>query len=321
MRSKITFGLLAGILGIVLMFYGFHFTGNIILDHRFLPIILAALIAGMTGSLISSFIIVIGRLLFWDTDLNILFHIIPGLFFMGLGSGLISKLSMGQKRKWMYLLLFCLLNATFTVSPILDSVKMVLQYNATLLIGGYIMYLSCHYVSENNQLYRTLKDLSMKDHLTGLLNGREFDRKLKSYLNDDRMDAIALILIDIDFFKKINDTYGHMAGDAVLKEFAQFFHESGEKNVEIFRKGGEEFALLLPNKEVTDAASLAEKIRVQIKNHLFSAGEFSISFTVSAGVSQFPALSSTKEELFTHADECLYVAKNSGRNAVKVYSR
>ena len=163
-----------------------------------------------------------------------------------------------------------------------------------------------------------LKRLATTDPLTGIPNRRcFFEMAEKYYQNSKRFEsALSLLMIDIDKFKHVNDTYGHQSGDAILKTVAELLVLLSRKSDVLARVGGEEFVLLLQNTDCGDAAVLAEKVRKTIDQHVFMHNERIIPITVSIGVSQL-LKSSDIDELYATADKALYMAKKSGRNCVE----
>lgn len=125
-----------------------------------------------------------------------------------------------------------------------------------------------------------------------------------------------IILSDIDHFKKINDTYGHEAGDRVLVRVAQIFKEKCRKQDLACRWGGEEFLILLPETSLDGGKILADKIRSDIESHEFLYERQKISMTMSFGLSVFADNFKSSEECIRQADNCLYNAKETGRNKV-----
>jgi diguanylate cyclase (GGDEF)-like protein len=157
------------------------------------------------------------------------------------------------------------------------------------------------------------------DPLTGLANRRHFDDSLQRVLSEtDRFGATtSLILVDIDHFKKVNDTYGHDAGDAVLRAVARTLAE-GCRTVDVCaRFGGEEMALLLPHTLPDGAFELADRLRRAIAERVVRHGTHEISVTASFGVAAYPDCSRSRDGLFPAADKALYEAKRDGRNRVK----
>lgn len=159
---------------------------------------------------------------------------------------------------------------------------------------------------------------SRTDALTGLWNRRHFDEQLERVLNEtDRFGgSCALVICDLDYFKKVNDTYGHDAGDAVLQQVAGVLRD-GVRTVDIYaRLGGEELALILPQTSREGAVELAERLRQRVAATVVSHDGVTIQVTVSMGVAIYRAGGDAKGGLFKRADENLYAAKHQGRNRV-----
>ena len=158
------------------------------------------------------------------------------------------------------------------------------------------------------------------DQLTGLNNRRHFDEQLHRLLAEsDRFGhPTSLLLCDIDHFKRINDSYGHDAGDAVLRHVAAIFMEQVRAVDICARYGGEEMAVLLPQTAWQGAAELAERLRASLEKRPARFAGSEISLTASFGVASYPELARSREVLFPAADRALYQAKNAGRNCVKV---
>jgi diguanylate cyclase len=158
------------------------------------------------------------------------------------------------------------------------------------------------------------------DSLTGLANRKAFDQKLdECFQKWQQSNAMfSLALIDVDHFKKVNDTHGHPAGDAVLKELATRLAEIKQDSLLVARYGGEEFAVLIDGSE-TEAAEIMERLRKSIAGKTFEADGVSIPVTLSCGVSRI--LSEDRVgKLVRRADEALYSAKMGGRNRVFVHN-
>lgn len=172
---------------------------------------------------------------------------------------------------------------------------------------------------ENAQLYQSLEDLAIKDGLTGLYLRRHlvtrFDEEIGRSLRSKQ--DLSFMLIDLDYFKKYNDSFGHIAGDIVLRNVAtvltEHFKEPGNL---VCRYGGEEFCVLLPGCSKAKAATLAEELRHKIHDQQIMLRRQKTSVTVSIGVATFPKDASLKEELILKADEALYKAKRGGRDQV-----
>lgn len=168
-----------------------------------------------------------------------------------------------------------------------------------------------------------LYNKSITDQMTGLYNTRHFEDTLVSLLDESTRTEkpLCLAVSDIDHFKKFNDTHGHKAGDAVLQTVARVMQscirpDSGDQ---VFRYGGEEFCMLLPDTNPEDAAELMELYRERIESLVVVHDGKEMSVTVSIGISCAPKDSRDEKKLFDKADQCLYVAKENGRNQVNTY--
>jgi diguanylate cyclase len=160
----------------------------------------------------------------------------------------------------------------------------------------------------------------MLDELTGINNRRAYDLQIRQNLRRYQKDGatFSLILMDIDHFKKVNDEYGHRAGDKCLVETAKLIKNSLRKKDFLARYGGEEIIALLHGSNADDAQIVAEKIRLRIEKTRFSFKDRVIPMTVSLGVTEVLPGDTDPEIPFIRADTALYCAKNEGRNKVKV---
>lgn len=184
---------------------------------------------------------------------------------------------------------------------------------------------------ETEQLRRELEQLKLKnaeleklayvDGLTGLFNRRSYDEALRRELDlaQRRKEKVALLIFDIDLFKNYNDTYGHAAGDTVLREFAKILDEASRSTDIVCRYGGEEFAVIAPDIN-GGAEALAERMRAAVEAESKTNPAFPAPVTCSVGVTVVKpdkAVKSHPEKVFEEADEALYEAKKAGRNKVK----
>jgi diguanylate cyclase (GGDEF)-like protein len=164
-----------------------------------------------------------------------------------------------------------------------------------------------------------LLEISRTDGLTGLANRRHIEeRRNEMWEHAARLnEPIAVVMCDIDKFKSVNDTYGHQAGDAVLKQFAEVLKQEAREIDRVGRYGGEEFIILLPGTVLDAAVTFAERVRQAIEERTFTFDGGSLKRTVSLGVAAWPHPRVTDcDELLKSADDALYVAKQSGRNRV-----
>lgn len=166
---------------------------------------------------------------------------------------------------------------------------------------------------ELTTLNTELEKMALKDSLTGLNNRRVYEREIEVQLSSHKRShrTFALILADIDWFKKINDQFGHDAGDQVLKDVSRCL-QLGMRDVDtLVRMGGEEFSLLLPSSSAKEAAVVADRKRQEIENMVTPYG----SVTMSFGIAEVH-VGDKKGDIYGRADKALYAAKNQGRNQV-----
>lgn len=171
---------------------------------------------------------------------------------------------------------------------------------------------------ENARLYL----YAVTDEMTRVYNHRYFQQRLDEEMQRaDRYDSIvSLVMMDVDHFKKFNDTYGHAEGDRVLKTVARAIQSSVREIDIVARYGGEEFVVILPEKEAEGAIVPADRIRTTIENHDFRINGERVPITISLGVCSYPNLASNKRDLIIRADTALYYSKGNGRNRVTCFT-
>ena len=175
-------------------------------------------------------------------------------------------------------------------------------------------------IKKINFMYSQTKHLSVTDGLTGLYNRRHFESNLeREFLRAKRYKSdLSIAMIDVDFFKKVNDTYGHSCGDYVLKEIAFLINEAFRKTDMIFRYGGEEFVVILTETDCKNAIIPLERLRKNVEENKFRYENKELKITISIGVTSILENSQTPWELFDLADKALYEAKKNGRNQIKI---
>ncbi|WP_196605562.1 sensor domain-containing diguanylate cyclase [Pectinatus haikarae] len=169
------------------------------------------------------------------------------------------------------------------------------------------------------ELNKKLKYLASRDGLTNLLNKSSYCQICNKLINLARREntPFSVMFIDIDYFKKVNDTYGHAVGDIVLKRVAECIVENCRKSDIVGRVGGEEIAVYLPQTDCYGAVALAEKIRTYIEQSKFDAEEIIVTVTVSIGISANKPHHKTIEDIKKDADAAMYMAKSNGRNRIE----
>lgn len=173
-----------------------------------------------------------------------------------------------------------------------------------------------HQILHVNSLQDSLKEQAMRDHLTGLYNRRHFETCLNAILHEANADApVAIAIIDLDFFKRVNDTYGHNFGDEVLIQFARLVESQLRGSDMVCRYGGEEFCLLLREADSVIAAHKIDDIAARYRQLLIKQAPHSLTgCTFSAGIAEYPRHGAGRHELLMRADSALYAAKQAGRD-------
>lgn len=169
--------------------------------------------------------------------------------------------------------------------------------------------------------HQTIHDLVVRDGLTQIANRRRFEEEAAREFGRARRYGrpLSLILFDIDRFKDINDAYGHLCGDSVLKKVVELTRLQLRSEQLFARVGGEEFVILCPEGEAESAGMLAERVRSELASHVFAHAAATFTVTCSFGIASLGEKIATVEELYETADRALYRSKNAGRNTVTVW--
>ena len=189
-------------------------------------------------------------------------------------------------------------------------------------IARNLLYIVCDRLRNDTAIIANSEQKARRDPLTGILNRYGFDQLLRRLQQRHRFEhmPMSLIMADIDYFKRVNDRYGHLIGDQVLALVAQTIYNNVRPTDHCARYGGEEFAIILPNTELSEAAQIAERVRVAVSAATLEQHEQADEFewpqvTISLGVAQISA-DDTLTSLVDNADQALYRAKRLGRNRV-----
>ena len=216
------------------------------------------------------------------------------------------------------------------VSQEISTARLALLLGAIAYLTGGILLFILFYrlvgwigkrIEQNEQ---RLEQFATVDQLTGLYNYRTYNSILKSEIvRARRYDRpVSVLMLDIDHFKRVNDTYGHMTGDRVLERMGHLLKESVRAESSVCRYGGEEFSIIVPEVGAEAASETAERLRETVEQTSFSDEQGRpIKITVSIGVAAFPKSAATVDELTNAADTALYAAKEGGRNRVMQYKK
>jgi diguanylate cyclase len=318
--EKLKIGLLGGLLGILLMFFTVRFE-NTILDFRQLPLILTALMGGFLPCLITGLIISLIRLLAFGSITMSTLIAAANTMVITLGVGIIWSVNFSYLRKWMYSLVLCNVLTSIVFFVILGrnghGLSATILYVLMMSIGGmFSAYLTLFLARAKRYSLRMEKEATV-DFLTGLNNHRTFDLQFNKGLSNaiEKNQHMTLMLLDIDNFKKVNDTYGHPNGDSLLKQVGELLLVTSRNFDVISRIGGEEFAILLFDCPHQYALVIADRIRLAVQDHPFELLDGTrMGITISIGVASLSE--SNQDEIIGQADLALYRAKQNGRNQV-----
>lgn len=321
---KINAGLLFGIYGIILMYYSFPIDPRFFADLRHLAIVVIASYLGWLPSLIAGVLIALGRLILFGLSASSAIAG-AGMLLIGIICGTLSRTHWNRLSKMLLMsVLSMLVLLCIMWMNIPDHRKVYTIFTQHLIISmlaTVVIYMLTEYINTSNQLFLQLKKNAETDYLTSLHNLRQFEQLLSERFLEAQhfSERLGVLVVDIDHFKKINDTYGHAAGDAVLQQLSKVMREHSRSFDEVSRNGGEEFSVLVPEATIDETAAIAERIRAAVADHIFVLEDGTkIRITVSIGVAVHPDTIRSKnaKELLQQADRELYRAKDSGRNRV-----
>ena len=311
-------GIMAGITGFILMESSIQVTDTMIVDSRHVIIVIAGLFGGPIAPIISGLIIGLSRMLMYDVSP---ISIVAGVNAITLGlviGGFSFKFPMNFKNA-KYFFFYATIQTTILIGALLylnnSNYIHILYFILFSTLSFFILMIILDELKNHFDQIRRIELLSETDYLTGLYNNRKFHQITKACITQEQK-PFSLISIDIDHFKKINDTYGHLVGDNTLKKLSKLVNETIRKTEIVGRWGGEEFILILTETNINSCFLVAEKIRKIISKTKFK--DLGDRLTCSFGVSEYQQ-GITLDELIEQADQALYKAKENGRNMVTVY--
>lgn len=234
-----------------------------------------------------------------------------------------SMLIMVMYPRWLVVIGTALFNIFLQFVTEFTQDSMVLSYKTIPQIIESIVNTSIHFtigyfIMTNAILTKKLEQLTIIDPLTELYNRRYFDLQLEKMvsLTQRTNRPLLLLMLDIDFFKKVNDTYGHQCGDEALKHIAQIIRDNTRSTDAYSRIGGEEFAILLSESNLEDGKVIGERIRKAVESEIFTYKDERVQLTISLGLAKYNG--EKVNEFIGLADKSLYHAKTNGRNQLAV---
>lgn len=323
--GKIALGILGGFLGILLMVYAIQVEGTTtILDLRVFAIMMVSYIGGIIPTVISGVLIGLYRTLHFGLNISSTIAILQIILYI-IFFHIIDRKFNEEVKKWFFKTLISFGTLMITFFYLLRGVNnfhtILFQFSLVIILAGVLEYFLLEYVRNSNELYIRYKKESTKDFLTGLYNRRHFDKMLNRTFERvlENKENLSCLMVDIDYFKRVNDTYGHAVGDIVIKEIADILTKTCRTFDIIGRVGGEEFCILLIDCSKENSVDIAFKIRNNVRENKIKIGNDKfINVTVSIGVSSFPDTVGYLSDLKDKADIALYNAKHSGRDQVCV---
>lgn len=323
-KTKFGLGILGGISGIILM----NFTiiippDNVFVDMRNISILITSIYGGPISTIVTAIMLATFR---WvHGGMNIAASIgVASILLVSLISIIISKINIERQEHWILMFLIEVGITSISLSFIINDKEIltsIIFINLIICIISYsFVFILTKQLERTYHLIKGLEEKSTHDFLTGLMNVRAFDDVFNDIIEEVKRDKdrkLAVLMIDIDYFKKVNDTYGHSVGDIVLSEVGRVILESVRSSDIVARVGGEEFCVILQKSSVTLTLDIAERIRKAVERHKFLINETeTISVTISIGASIYPDTTREIEMIKEIADNNLYKAKNEGRNRV-----
>ncbi|GIP53991.1 GGDEF domain-containing protein [Paenibacillus vini] len=318
-QTKLILGLVLGLFGVALMYYTFPINTYVFADFRQLPILISVSLGGWIAGLVATVIIFVYRLVFLS---GVSMASIWGAV-NALGTFIIAililkdyKLSL-QRWAWTLGLSAGLSVVVFSIILVENKWVPIGTFCLVFIVGGMFTLAMLLYLKRSDDSLRIMREAAHRDFLTGLFNARAFEVIMEQRIASSTRYRvpITLLLIDIDHFKQVNDTFGHPAGDAVLSQLAMVLRDTFHPGDHIARKGGEEFAVIVDDCDSERIEIIAERLRRNVENQIFILPDGTEhKITISAGSATYPDI--VEELLFERADQALYQAKTSGRNRV-----
>ncbi|MCA1296515.1 diguanylate cyclase [Paenibacillus sp. alder61] len=319
-KRQFLLGSALGLFGVSLMYISFPLNSSTLTDLRQLPILISVSIGGWAVGGITTLIIGTYRLFFLNGfTISSMLGSLDALLTYVIAICILREYRLSLRRWNWAVCLSAIVTAAVFYYLLEDADKWVaiLVFILIFFTGGLFTFSMLTYLKRSNESLRMMREAAHRDFLTGLFNARAFEFMMEQKTETSNRSSVpfTLLMLDIDYFKRVNDTYGHPAGDAVLAQMADVLRGTFRPGDHIARKGGEEFAVIVDACDSEQIRIIAERLRRNVENHVFRLPEGTeIHITVSAGSATYPDIDS--HLLVDRADRALYEAKATGRNRV-----
>lgn len=323
---RILYGLSLSILSLLLMQLTIEPVSGVLVDLRHIPVIVAAYFAGPLPTCIVTAVIIVYR---FSVNTNAA-AFAACLFILLVAGGtllIVRWLPLYSRKTFTVVTVYATVLHGLVLTFVLFDTGLILDILSVVLpasfASSWLALVIIRDIRLTKHAMQTLQQTARRDFLTGLHNFRAFTDQLEDLKQQTILHSreVALITVDIDHFKQVNDTYGHEAGDEVLRQFAKRLQDGVTDSGYVSRNGGEEFSILVERLTVVKVLALAEQLRERIAAAPFvlSSG-VGLRLTASFGVASFPERTGQIQHIVTDADTALYQSKQNGRNRVTLFS-
>lgn len=318
--TKFLLGAVFGLFGVFLMHYTFPMTPHVFADFRQLPILISVYMGGWVAGFITTLMIAVYRLLFLSGfNFASIMGAVNALGTLLTAVWLLRNRKLSFRRWGAALGISAVISAAVFALILSDTNKWIPigEFMIVFIIGGMFTFAMLMYLKRSDDSVRIMREAAHRDFLTGLYNVRAFEVVMNQRIAHTNRYRIpfTLLMIDIDHFKRVNDTYGHPAGDAVLSQMADVLRDTFRPGDQIARKGGEEFVVIVDECDAGKIGTIAERLRQNVEDHPFLLPDgTTLKMTISVGSATYPDFEDSL--LVEKADQALYEAKAAGRNRV-----
>gem|GEM_PF-216053 len=321
--TRLILGSVCGLIAVLLIFNGIQIDVARV-DLRIIPVAIAMLFGGFPSAIVAGIMIIGTRYFLTPVDQMEGFYLSTLIIVLIITTiGIVRRFVHVSTRHFQLLVSIGVLYSLPAIYILTNSwstfFKISIAYIFFNLLAGFVAFRLLTELRRHFENIQYQQKLAMTDALTGLANRRRLDDSLSLVGSTDQ--GYSLVLIDIDFFKHVNDTYGHDAGDDVLRQLGMTLASLTRPDDLVGRYGGEEFLIILPSTTAKEAQKIAELARMTVARNLFPTADIpDLQITISLGIAHSSG-SHTSLEALQKADKALYYSKESGRNRSTIYTK